>query len=121
MTDNSSKNLYMDWSKTYLCGHTPFDYVYAPTDANHQHVEVTQQISEWFESEVRCALADLPVLFTTTITGSGTLCGAQNYSMSFCQTGNHTISWISSNPSLATVSGSGDQISLTPHGQGLLL
>lgn len=119
MTDNSAKNLYMDWSQTYLCGHTPFDYVYAPTDENHQHVEVTQQISEWFESEVRCNRADLPVLFTTNIIGSDNLCGIQNYSLSFCQVGNHTISWASSNPYLATVSGSGDQITVTPHGVGI--
>lgn len=120
MTDNSSKNLYMNWSNTYLCGHTPFDYVYAPTDVNNEHVAVTQQGSQWFESEVRCVRADLPVLFNPNINGSSTLCSSQNYSVTFCQSGNHTITWLSSNPSIATISGSGDQISLIPHASGTI-
>jgi hypothetical protein len=120
LTDNSAKNLYMDWSQTYLCGHTPFDYVYAPTDFNQQHVAVSQQGSEWFESEVRCNRADLPVLFNPIINGLPYICNStQPYSVTFCQTGNHSIVWSSSNTSVATISGSGDQISVTSHANGI--
>ena len=119
LTDNSAKNLYMDWSQTNLCGHSPFDYVYAPKNVNEQHVAVSQQASEWFESEVRCNRADLPVLFNPVINGSSYLCNStQSYSVSFCQTGNHTIAWTSSNTSVATISGSGDQVNVTSHANG---
>lgn len=34
------KNLYMKWDDQYLCGKTPFDYVYAPP-VNERHVFVS--------------------------------------------------------------------------------
>ena len=120
LTDNSNKNLYMDWSNTYLCNHTPFDYIYAPKDINGEHVFVSQQGSEWFESEVRCARADLPVFVNPNMNGSSNLCSAENYSISFCQTGNHNVTWTLSNPNLVTISGSGDLITLTANGSGSL-
>lgn len=120
LTDNSAKNLNMDWSNTYLCGHTPFDYVYAPKNISEQHVTVSQQGSEWFESEVRCNRSDLPVLFSPVINGPSNLCNTtQNYSVSFCQAGNHNITWSVGNTSIVTIGGSGDQISLTSHLNGI--
>ena len=118
MTDNSGKNLYMDWSKTNLCGHTPFDYVYAPKDVSQQHVAVSQQGSEWFESEVRCNVQDLPVLFNPNITGNSILCSASQYSLSFCKTGNHTTTWSVGSSGIVAISGSGDQVTLTAQGSG---
>ena len=121
MTNNSSKNLYMNWSQTNLCGHTPFDYVYAPTDINQQHVAVSQQGSEWFEAEAKCANSDLPVLFNPEINGDANLCMSGNYSVSFCQTANHNITWTVSNPALVKITGIGDQITLTRNLNGVLI
>ena len=120
LTDNSNKNLYMDWSHTYLCGHTPFDYVYAPKDSNEQHVFVSQQGSEWFESEVRCTRPDLPVFFDPNINGPATVCNSEIYSIPFCQQNNHSVTWSVSDPNIASVSGSGDQITLNRISSGIV-
>ncbi len=93
MTDNSDKNLYMDWSQTNLCGHTPFDYVYAPTDRNQVHVEVSQEGSEWFENEAKYPTGDLPVLFDRFITGDANLCSSSNYLVQSCKPSSMTINW----------------------------
>ncbi|CAN5258246.1 hypothetical protein BH09BAC2_BH09BAC2_00490 [soil metagenome] len=121
MADNSAKNLYMKWSKTNLCGHTPFDYVYSP-DTNQIHVSITQESSNWFEKEINCNVADLPVYFDPIINGPDKFCGGSNqYSIPFCKPSNATINWNVSDINVAVLgNNTGNQVTLYKNKGGIV-
>lgn len=108
--NNSNKNLYLNWSNEYLCGKTPFDYVYAPA-TNEEHVSVSQQGSEWFENEAKCDLANLPVFTNKFIYGSAINCSSENYSIDICNTTTN-ITWTASPANIVTLSPNGNQVIL---------
>jgi len=85
-----NKDLYMKWDDQYLCGKTPFDYVYAPP-TNEEHVFVSPQGSVYFENEARCNRDDLPT-FISGILGDYNLCTSGNFSLATC-TPNVPITW----------------------------
>jgi len=114
----SSKNLYMQWNNQYLCGKTPFDYVYAPS-LNEEHVLVSANGAQWFENEIRYTSINLPV-FTGQISGNDNLCnGALTYSLEICKPG-IPISWSASPSGIVTLTPNGDQVTLTKIGNGIV-
>lgn len=114
-----TKDLYLNWKEKDLCGHTPFDFVYAPT-SNEEHVSVSNNGSIWFESEVRCAKEDLPTL-VSPLNGPSGFCTSGNFSITFCKPGNHTVNWTVSDPNVATISSSGNAITLTRKRNGSII
>lgn len=115
MTDNSGKNLYMRFDDKYLCGHTPFNYVYAPmaNPHNQQHVLVSAEASQWFENEVKCNIGDLPTLYNPQINGNSSFCGSsETYSIQTCNNSPLSITW--------SVTPSGI-VSITPNGSSVTL
>ncbi|MBY0482732.1 MAG: T9SS type A sorting domain-containing protein [Chitinophagaceae bacterium] len=116
-TNNSGKNLYMNWSNQYLCGFTPFDYVYAPS-SNEQHVFVSQQGSQWFENEVKCDNISLPGFVSTTIAGNDNLCTSEIYSIATCKSSN--ITWSASPLGIANIIPSGNTATLNKAANGII-
>lgn len=110
-----SKNLYLKWDDQNLCGKTPFDYVYAPSE-NQAHVAISPENSFWFENEARCNTADLPVLFNPNINGANQICSSETYSVSFCNPTNATVTWSISPFNIATVDQNG---TVTKMGNGI--
>lgn len=114
----ANKNLYMKWDDQYLCGKTPFDYVYAPT-YNQEHVYVSEEGSVWFENEARCSNNELPVFVTPSIGGNSTLCSTGSYSIDVCKPVN-SIQWSVTPSYVASVSGSGTNITLNKQYDGTI-
>lgn len=113
-----NKNLYMRWDNQYLCGKTPFDYVYAPP-ANERHVFVSAAGSQYFENEVRCNNADLPKLFNPNITGSSSLCfGSQTYSIETCTTAPFNVTWTATPSGIVSLTPNGATVTVTKVGNG---
>jgi hypothetical protein len=117
-TNNSDKNLYKNWSNEYLCGKTPFDYVYAPLE-NQEHVSVSQDGSQWFENEVRCNITNLPIFTRKSINGEQAFCSSASYSVDVCGT-NNNISWDVQPQGYATITGTGSSIILNKVNNGVI-
>jgi pimeloyl-ACP methyl ester carboxylesterase len=105
-SNNSNKDLYLDWSNENLCGKTPFDYIYSQA-SNTDHVAVTQSGSVAFENEIKCNVADLPVFFNPNIDGPSAVCSTATYSVSFCKPTNTSVTWSVDPSYVATVSSTG--------------
>lgn len=114
-----NKNLYMKWDDQYLCGRTPFDYVYAPPQ-NEQHVFVSATGSQWFENEVRCDVASLPTFLNPAMTGNSTLCSTEIYSITSCKPGIN-ITWTATPAGIVSISGSGSQVTVTKISNGRVI
>ncbi|MBB1287303.1 T9SS type A sorting domain-containing protein [Flavisolibacter sp. BT320] len=110
-----TKNLYMRWDDQYLCGKTPFDYVYAPLE-NQRHVKVTQEGSIWFESEARCDASVLPVF--SHIAGPDYFCNTETYTLETCTPTNFNITWEASPNRVVNISPNGSQVTLTKRNSG---
>jgi hypothetical protein len=102
----ANKNLYMNWSNQNLCGNTPFDFIYSAS-TNEEHAYVSQSSSEWFENEIKCNVADLPILFNPAISGPDEVCNFETYSVTFCKPTNATVFWAVDNTNIATVDQTG--------------
>jgi hypothetical protein len=117
----ASKYLYMNWSDQYLCGKTPFDYVYAPS-TNEDHVLVSPNGTVWFENEIRCAAADLPVFVSpviTQLTGTSPLCTSGTFQISTCKPVNAAnIVWSALPAGLVNIAANGTQATVTKAGNG---
>lgn len=115
----TNKNLYMNWSNQYLCGITPFDYVYAPT-SNEQHVFVSAQGSQWFENEIKCNTADLPTFVNSQMSGNSTMCtNSGTYQIFTCKPVNPAnIIWTATPPNIVTVSGNGTTATINKQANG---
>lgn len=111
-----SKNLYMKWDDQDLCGKTPFDYVYAPSE-NQEHVAISQENSYWFENEARCDVNTLPVL-VSPIVGRDNVCSSEVFSISSCKPIN-SVQWNITPSGIATISGSGTQITVNKQSDGV--
>jgi hypothetical protein len=100
----TNKNLYMNWSRQYLCGNTPFDYVYAPS-VNEQHVSVSAQGSQWFENEIKCDKSLLPIYDSRVISGPDYLCSnGSGFGLSTCKPIGNLIQWSVSPSNLVSMS-----------------
>ena len=117
----ANKNLYMKWDDQYLCGKTPFDYVYAPP-TNERHVVVSQQGAQYFENEVRCNIANLPFYINPTMAGNSTICtGSSVYSIETCKPNALNIVWtVTPATGVVNLMGSGNQATLTKVGNGVV-
>ena len=111
-----NKNLYMKWDDQYLCGKTPFDFVYAPP-TNEEHVFVSPQGSVYFENEARCAVINLPTFTGTTINGGSSFCVSGAYSITSCKPGIN-VTWTASPSGIVSISGSGTQVTITKISNG---
>lgn len=113
-----NKNLYMKWDDQYLCGNTPFDYVYAPP-VNERHVFVSASGSQWFENEVRCATSSLPTYINPIMTGNGALCNSGLYTIVSClPIGN--ITWSAQPAGIVNISAVGSQATITKITNGIV-
>ena len=115
-----TKNLYLKWDDQYLCGKTPFDYIYAPP-TNEAHVFVSPQGSVYFENEARCAVPNLPVFVDNNINGSSYLCSPGTYSLVSCKPlSSSNIIWTATPSGIVTIAGGGNSISLTKVVNGII-
>lgn len=106
-----SKNLYMRWDNEYLCGKTPFDYVYAPP-VNEEHVSVSPSSSQWFENEIRCAASVLPTHVNPVMTGNIAMCTSGTYSITTCKPGVSVV-WSAAPANTVSISSSGTSATIT--------
>lgn len=106
-----SKNLYMRWDNQYLCGKTPFDYVYAPP-VNEEHVLVTGTSSQWFENEIRCDVSVLPTHIDPNMTGNISMCTSGSYSITSCKPGVSVV-WSASPSGIVSITSSGTSATIT--------
>ena len=115
-----NKNLYLKWDDQYLCGKTPFDYVYAPP-SNEEHVFVSPQGSVYFENEARCDVASLPIFIDKNINGNNIICNTGDYNILSCKPLNSSnITWSATPSGVATITGIGNSITLTKVSDGII-
>ena len=115
-----NKNLYLKWDDQYLCGKTPFDYIYAPSE-NEEHVFVSAKGSLYFENEIRCNTNDLPIFIKPTLTGVSEFCGTSNYSLESCKPlSASSIVWTAVPTGVVTITGTGNLVSLSKLNDGII-
>ncbi len=106
-----NKNLYMKWDDQYLCGKTPFDYVYAPS-TNQDHAYVSEDGSQWFENELRCNSNNLPTYINPIMSGSSSICTSGQYSIVSCLPVSN-VTWSALPTGIISFSGTGSQVTVT--------
>ncbi len=111
-----NKNLYMKWDDQYLCGKTPFDYVYAPP-TNEEHVLVSANGAQYFENEVRCNITSLPTYINPVMVGNSVLCTTGDYSIVTCKPGINVV-WTATPLGLVNIAGTGSAVTLNKAGNG---
>ena len=114
------KNLYMKWDNQYLCGKTPFDFIYAPP-ANEQHVTVSAEGSQYFENEIKCAIPNLPVFIRNEIVGASNFCNSSTYTIESCKPIAPTsISWTATPSGIVSIVNNGNSALITKLSSGVV-
>ncbi|MCO5239004.1 MAG: T9SS type A sorting domain-containing protein [Chitinophagaceae bacterium] len=112
-----SENLY---NRDLTCtGETPFDAYYAPL-VNQEHITLTAENVAWIKEEIagnkQMSSVNYAVLYPLVQTGGADpVCTNATFQINNLPSGS-SISWQSSNPSIATVSATGNPVTLTQQG-----
>lgn len=112
-----SENLY---NRDLTCtGETPFQAYYAPL-VNQEHITLTTENVAWIKQEIagnkQMSSVNFAVLYPfVQASGSDPVCSTATYQINNLPSGS-TITWQSSNTSIATISASGNPATLTRQG-----
>lgn len=113
------KNIYSNWSNDYLCGKTPFNFVYAAPE-NQVHADRNNTNLQYFENEIRCNVNALPVFISDLIMPLQ-VCNSEVAYIEQCNNNTaYTYTWVSSNSNILQIQGTGRQVTLNRIADGVV-